>query len=119
VDVPIAADEAVFTAEDATRIVTESTADILNVKSGKLGLFGSADIVSIAAGVNLDFIIGCMLESAIGIHASAHIVAGSGAFSHVDLDSNRQLSEDVIPAAEGPTHHMSDPGHGITPDLET
>jgi len=62
--------------------------------------------------------IGCMLESAIGIHASAHLVARSGAFSYVDLDGNRLLAEDVIPTVEGPIHDISGPGHGITPDLE-
>jgi len=32
VNIPIAADEAVFTPEDATRVVAESAADVLNVK---------------------------------------------------------------------------------------
>ena len=35
-----------------------------------------------------------MLESAVGIHTSAHVVAGTGAFSYVDLDGNRLLAED-------------------------
>jgi L-alanine-DL-glutamate epimerase-like enolase superfamily enzyme len=118
VDIPIAADEAVFTTEDATRIVKERAADILNVKLGKSGPLASADIVSIAKGADLDLMVGCMLESAIGIHASAHLVAGSGAFSYVDLDGNRLLAEDVIPTVEGPIHDISGPGHGVTPNLE-
>ncbi len=60
--------------------------------------------------------IGCILESAIGIHASAHLVAGTGAFSYVDLDGNRLLSADVVPTGDGPEHDITGPGHGVTPN---
>jgi len=58
-----------------------------------------------------------MLESAVGIHTAAHVVAGTGAFSYVDLDGNRLPSEDVVPTKEGPVHYISGPGHGITPEI--
>ena len=115
-DVPIAADEAVFTPQDAVRIVREDAADIVNVKLSKSGPLAAADIVSIARGADLELMIGCMLESAIGIHASAHLVAGRGAFRYVDLDGNRLLDEDVVPTADGPEHDITGPGHGVTPD---
>ncbi|WP_254525722.1 dipeptide epimerase [Natrinema caseinilyticum] len=116
VDVPIAADEAVFAPQDAVRIVHENAADIINVKPSKSGLLGAADIVSIARGADLELMIGCMLESAVGIHASAHLVAGSGAFRYVDLDGNRLLASDVVPTDDGPGHEIGGPGHGVTPD---
>jgi len=116
VDVPIAADEAVFTPQDAVRIVREDAADIVNVKLSKSGPLAAADIVSIARGADLDLMIGCMLESAVGIHASAHLVAGSGAFDYVDLDGNRLLEEDIVPTADGPEHDITGPGHGVTPE---
>lgn len=116
IDVPIAADEAVFTPQDAVRIVRERAADIVNVKLSKSGPLAAADIVSIARGADLELMIGCMLESAVGIHASAHLVAGSGAFSYVDLDGNRLLDEDVVPINDGPEHEIGGPGHGVTPD---
>lgn len=116
VDVPIAADEAVFTPQDAVRIAREDAADIINVKLSKSGPLASADIVSIARGANVELMIGCMLESAIGIHASAHLVAGTGAFSYVDLDGNRLLEEDIVPTDDGPEHDITGPGHGVTPD---
>ncbi|WP_115864054.1 dipeptide epimerase [Halorussus litoreus] len=115
VDAPIAADESVFTPEDAIRIVREEAADVINVKLGKSGPLAAADIAAIARGANLDLMIGCMLESAVGIHASAHVVAGTGAFSYVDLDGNRLLAEDVIETRGGPIHDISGPGHGVTP----
>ncbi|WP_227380290.1 dipeptide epimerase [Haladaptatus halobius] len=117
VAVPIAADETVFTPQDAIRVVTENAADIINVKLGKSGPLATADIVAIAQGADLDLMIGCMLESAIGIHTSAHIVAGTGAFSYVDLDGNRLLADDVIQMSDGPIHDIAGPGHGVTPEL--
>lgn len=114
VDVPIAADEAVFTPQDAVRVVREEAADVINAKLGKSGPLAVADIAAIARGSNLDLMVGCMLESAVGIHTSAHVVAGTGGFAHVDLDGNRLLAEDVIDDS-GPTHEISGPGHGVTP----
>lgn len=116
IDIPIAADETVFTPQDAISVVREEAADIINVKLGKSGPLAVADIAAIANGSDLDLMIGCMLESSIGIHTSAHVVAGVGEFSYVDLDGNRLLDEDVIEKSEGPIHEISGPGHGITPD---
>lgn len=115
VDIPIAADETVFTPQDAVRVVREDAADIINVKLGKSGPLATADIAAIAKAADLDLMVGCMLESSIGIHASAHVVAGIGAFSYVDLDGNRLLAEDVVESGDGPIHDISGPGHGITP----
>lgn len=116
VSVPIAADEAVFTPADAIRIVREDAADVINLKLGKSGLLGARDIVAVAEAANLELMIGCMLESAIGIHAAAHIVSGTGAFSYVDLDGNLLLDEDVTAVNHGPIIEPTGPGHGIKPD---
>lgn len=115
-DVPIAADETVFTPQDAIRVVREEAADVINVKLGKSGPLAVAEIAAIANGADLDLMIGCMLESSIGIHTSAHVVSGLGAFSYVDLDGNRLLAEDVVESGSGPIHDVGGPGHGIVPD---
>lgn len=114
VDVPIAADEAVFTPADAIRIVRESAAEVINVKLGKSGPLAVAEIAAIAEGANLELMVGCMLESAIGIHTSAHVVAGIGSFDYIDLDGNRLLDSGFVDA-DGPIHDISGPGHGVTP----
>lgn len=114
VDVPIAADEAVFTPEDAVSVVRAGAADVINIKLGKSGPLAAADIAAIAAGADLEVMVGCMLESAIGIHTSAHVVAGLGGFDYIDLDGNRLLAEDVI-EDDGPVHDITGPGHGVTP----
>jgi len=59
--------------------------------------------------------IGCMLERAVGIHASAHFIAGLGSFKYVDLDSNLLIAEDIVKTGFGPEIDPTGPGHGITP----
>lgn len=118
VSVPVAADETVFTPADAVRVLRADAADVINVKVGKSGLLGAREIVAIAEAANLELMVGCMLESAIGIHAAAHVVAGTGAFSYVDLDGNLLLAEDVADVSRGPAIDIAGPGHGVTPDRD-
>ena len=83
----VGADETVFTPEDAVRVVREGAADVINIKVAKAGLVGALDIVSIARSANLGLMIGCMMESKIGLAASVHLACGLGCFTHCDLDS--------------------------------
>lgn len=85
--VPVGADETVFTPEDAIRVVREGAADVINIKVAKSGMLGALDIASIARSANLGLMIGCMMESKIGLSASVHLACGLGGFLHCDLDS--------------------------------
>ena len=85
--VPVGADESVFTPEDAVRVVREGAADVINIKVAKAGLLGALDIYSIARAANLELMIGCMMESKVGLSASVHLACGLGCFTHCDLDS--------------------------------
>jgi L-alanine-DL-glutamate epimerase-like enolase superfamily enzyme len=77
---------------------------------------GAMAIASVAEAANLDVMIGCLLESAVGIHTSAHVVAGLGTFEYVDLDGNLLLADDVVETTFDPEIHPVGPGHGVTPD---
>ena len=117
VETPVAADETVFSPTDATTVVREDAADILNIKLVKSGVYGAVDIARIGAAAHLDCMVGCMLESSIGIHTSAHVVSALGGFDYVDLDSTHLLAEDVVAeSTDGPTIEPRGPGHGITPE---
>jgi L-alanine-DL-glutamate epimerase-like enolase superfamily enzyme len=120
IDTPIVADESVFTPADAMRVCRAGAggaADVINIKLGKAGLLGTAAIASIATAANVGLMVGCMLESAIGIHTSTHVVSGLGGFDHIDLDGNQLLAEDVIDDSDdGPRIAIDGPGHGIDPD---
>jgi L-alanine-DL-glutamate epimerase-like enolase superfamily enzyme len=115
---PVAADETVFTPADAVRVVREDAADVINVKLGKSGLLGAAAIADVAKAADRALMVGCMLESAVGVHTSAHLVAGIGGFSHVDLDATRLLADDVVPRESGPVLSPAGPGHGIDPERD-
>ncbi len=85
--VPVGADETVFTPADAIRLVREDAADMINIKIAKAGLVGAMDIASIAQAANLGLMVGCMMESKVGLAASVHLACGLGCFSLCDLDS--------------------------------
>lgn len=84
---PIAADETVFTPEDALRVVREGAADMINIKVAKCGILGALEIISICRTANIGLMIGAMMESKIGLAASVHLSCGFGTFLHNDLDS--------------------------------
>ncbi|AEM56598.1 chloromuconate cycloisomerase [Haloarcula hispanica N601] len=113
--VPVAADETVFTPADATAVVREGAADVINVKLGKSGLLGAAAIVNIAEAASLDCMLGCMLEGATGIATSAHLAAGLGAFDYVDLDGHLLFDECPPSMSFGPRIDIDGPGHGVSP----
>ena len=75
------------TPEDAIRVVREGAADVININVAKSGMLGALDIASIARSANLGLMIGCMMESKIGLSASVHLACGLGGFLHCDLDS--------------------------------
>lgn len=117
ISVPVGADETVFEPADAMAVCRSGACDVLNVKLAKSGLLGGAAIAAVARAADRDVMVGCMLESAVGVHASAHLVSGLGGVSHVDLDANRLLAEDVQERETGPKIEPRGPGHGIKPDL--
>jgi len=84
---PIAADETVFTPEDALRVIREGAADMINIKVAKCGILGALEIISICRTANIGLMIGAMMESKIGLAASVHLSCGFGTFIHNDLDS--------------------------------
>ena len=98
------------------RVVRAEAADVINVKLGKSGPVAAADIAGIARAANCELMVGCMLESAVGIHTSAHVVAGLGDFDYVDLDGNLLLAEDVVATERSPTVDVAGPGHGVVPE---
>ncbi|EHP83569.1 dipeptide epimerase [Methanotorris formicicus] len=92
--VPVAADETVFTATDAFNIARERAVDVINIKLAKCGgVLEALDIIAVAKASGLDLMIGCMLESNVGLSPSVHLACGTGEFSYIDLDSHVFLKE--------------------------
>ena len=89
--VPIVADEACCDARDAFRLFTETAVHGVNVKLMKSGIAGTLDIIRIAKAAGRKLMIGCMLESEIGMAASVALACGTDAFDYVDLDGHLLL----------------------------
>jgi len=86
---PVMADESSFGPKEAIEIIRQRAADIINIKLMKTGGISNAIKIADIAGIyGVNCMIGCMLESSIGVAAAAHIaVAKSSIITKVDLDT--------------------------------
>lgn len=96
VDVPIMADEAVWDANDARRLVAAGAADLLNIKLAKTGgLRGALEIADVAAEAGVECMVGAMMEPRISITAAAHLALAHPAITMIDLDPPLWFSSGV------------------------
>ena len=86
--VPVIADEAVLDAASALRIAATGAAHGVNIKVAKSGLLEATRIIAVARAGGLKLMLGCMMESLLGIGAALHLATGTGAFDYLDLDSH-------------------------------
>lgn len=119
IDTPVLADEAVFSALDAEKIISMGAADYINIKLMKAGGLRSAlRICAIAETHNVECFLGCMLESKISVTAAAHLACARSIITRCDLDSPSLCSEDPVHGGaelEGPWLKLSEaPGLGIS-----
>ncbi len=84
---PIAADESLRSLADAKKIIDADAADVLNIKIAKLGLLESFKVARVARAAGKKLMIGCMMESTVGLATSVFWAIGSGIFHYIDLDS--------------------------------
>lgn len=88
VDTPIMADESVRTARDVRRISDRGAADLVNIKLAKTGGLAEALAAAEAArAAGLGLVIGCMMESHVGVSAAAHLAAAVAPDVVHDLDA--------------------------------
>ena len=97
---PILADEAVFDAEDAKRVLDAGAAGLVNVKLMKCGgIAGALKIVDVCRSHRVKCMLGSMLEGPVSITAALHLAAACpDIFEWYDLDSPllyRSLPEDL------------------------
>jgi len=89
IDTPVMADESSFGPKEAIELIRTRAADIINIKLMKTGGISNAVKIADIAGIyGVNCMIGCMLESSIGVAAAAHIaVAKASVITKVDLDT--------------------------------
>ena len=95
--VPVLADEAVFSPEDAMTIMKMGAADLVNIKLMKCGgIYNALKIASAAEIFGVECMIGCMLEAKISVNAAVHLACAKNIITKVDLDGPVLCSEDPI-----------------------
>ena len=95
--VPIMADESLFGPADAIKLIKEEACDYFNIKLMKAGgILNSLKIAHVAAAANIKCMVGCMLETRLGLTAAAHLVASQKNIVFADLDGNSEHKVDPI-----------------------
>jgi len=95
--VPIMADESLFGPADAIKLIKEEACDYFNIKLMKAGgILNSLKIAHVAAAANIKCMVGCMLETRLGLTAAAHLVASQKNIIFADLDGNSEHKVDPI-----------------------
>lgn len=102
--VPIMADESLFDATDAIRLVREEAVDYFNIKLSKSGgIFEALKINAIAEAAGIPCMIGCMSESRLALTANAHFASARQNMRFYDLDGCFEHADD--PVYGGITYH--------------
>ena len=97
VDTDIMADESAFGPYEVFQLLAMSACDLINIKVMKAGgLHNALRIASFAETVGMQCMMGCMLESKVGITAAASIAGGKRIITRADLDAAVLLAEDPV-----------------------
>ena len=120
--VPIMADEALLTEEDAAALIEKKAATLFNIKLMKSGgvLLGLA-IARRAEAAGVGVMVGCNDESRIAIAAGLHLALAAPAGTRADLDGHLDLQDDVarggVRLLDGALSITGAPGLGVDVDL--
>lgn len=122
--IPIAADEAVKDPASLVRIIEHGAAHMINVKLMKCGGPSNAEtLIRMAEAAGMKAMIGCMIESRVGITAGLNVALALANVHYIDLDGAFDLVDDVIATggaqlADGRQFLAEGPGLGINVDEE-
>jgi len=113
VGTPIMADESVRTARDVRVVADRGAADLVNIKLAKTGglaeAFAAAEVARTAG---LGVVIGCMMESHVGVTAAAHLAAAVAPGVVHDLDAAFWLRSSPVVGGVALSGDMLEPGSG-------
>lgn len=116
--VPVGVDESVLTPQDAHRVIAAGAADVVNIKLMKAGILGAIEIIGVCRAAGVRLMLGCMLETRLGISVAAHLAAGFGCFEFLDLDGHLLTGDRVATGgfeqAGGRLEITETPGHGVS-----
>nr|WP_245806551.1 enolase C-terminal domain-like protein [Francisella halioticida] len=94
-NIPIVADESVFDAKDAQRVIDEQACNMINIKLAKTGgILEAKKIKKIADNAGMLCMVGCMMESPAGILATASFALAEN-ITLSDLDPLDWVTKDI------------------------
>ena len=97
VETDIMADESAFGVHEVFRLLSLRACDLINIKLMKAGgLHNAVKIAHFAESMDVQCMMGCMLESKVGITAAACLAAGKKIITRADLDAAVLLAEDPV-----------------------
>ncbi|HHV53834.1 MAG TPA: hypothetical protein GXX55_00025 [Firmicutes bacterium] len=95
--IPIVADEAVKDAASLLEVIHLRSAHMVNIKLMKCGgPTNAALLVRLAEAAGMKAMIGCMIESRVGITAGLSVALGLGNVHYIDLDGYFDLADDIV-----------------------
>lgn len=118
-DIPVFADEAIFTTDDVLNVLENEAADGINIKLMKSGgITDAMKMASIAEAYRAPVMIGCMVETRLANTAGLAVALSRSAVKYSDLDGYSSIIEDIategITISKGAVSGPDIPGVGVS-----